>query len=387
MSGSQNKSDRPESSWLHDAATTRKQNHLDRHLREPDTNCLNFASNDYLGLADHPLVIQRAHEALDTYGAGSAASRLVTGSLPIHAELETRLAQLKGQETALVFGSGYMTNAGIIPSLVGRDDIVFADKLSHASILDAITLSRAKLVRFHHNDMQHLEERLKQAPDTGRRLIVTESVFSMDGDLAPVTELTELATQHRAMLMVDEAHATGIFGRNGCGRFHDRAESVTISMGTLSKALGTYGGFAATTSDMKKHLINSARAFIYTTAPAPATIGAALGALDVLEQEPGLGTQLLERAAQFRNQLADAGLNTGQSESQIVPLIVGSAEKALTLSTRLEKAGIQAIAIRPPTVPQNTARIRFAVSLRHTNAQFEEATATILQCAREEGLA
>jgi len=250
---------------------------------------LNFSSNDYLDLAHHPHVKECSLQALEKYGTGSTASRLVTGTLPIHEELEARLAKEKGYPAALVFGSGYMANAGTIPVLAGRDDIIFADKLVHASMIDACKLSGAKLVRFAHNDFQALEKRLEDFPTIGdRRLIITESVFSMDGDIAPLKEIAELAEKHGAMLMIDEAHASGTFGPHGAGLIRELGleNSVTVSMGTMSKAFGGYGGFVACSSTLRKLLVNSARAFIYTTAPPPAVIGAALGTMDVLDASP-----------------------------------------------------------------------------------------------------
>jgi 8-amino-7-oxononanoate synthase len=349
---------------------------------------LNFSGNDYLDLARHPRVIEAAATALQEYGAGATASRLVTGTLPLHDELERRLAAFKGYPAALVFGSGYLTNAGVISAVAGPGDLVLADRLAHASLLDAAVLSRARLLRFHHNDPTHVDDLLTQHP-ARRRLVVTESVFSMDGDLAPLPDLAAVSMKHGAMLMVDEAHATGVFGPGGAGLIseHRLWNSVNLSMGTTSKALGGYGGFLSCSEAMRHWLINRARAFIYSTAPAPAAIGAALGALIVLAKQPGLGADLLSRAALFRNRLAEAGLDTLNSASQIVPLKVGDNAKALSLSQRLREAGILAVAIRPPTVPAGTARLRFSISLAHAPADLEEAADRIIAAARAEGLA
>ena len=346
---------------------------------------LNFSSNDYLDLSHHRHVMDRAREALDRYGVGSTASRLVTGTLPIHEELEARLAKEKGYPAALVFGSGYMANAGIIPVLAGRDDLIFADKLVHASMIDACRLSGAKLVRFAHNDVQSLEQRLIQHSDSGsRKLVITESVFSMDGDLAPLTEIAALAEKHGAMLMVDEAHASGTFGPNGAGlvREHGLEKSVTVSMGTLSKALAGYGGFVACSENLRKLLVNSARAFIYTTAPPPAVIGGALGALDVLEASPNLGNVLQANADYFRSMLHDAGLDTLQSRSQIIPIVIGDNEKAVAASLRLREEGIIAAAIRPPTVPAGSARLRISITLAHHVADLERAAKHIISIVK-----
>jgi len=346
---------------------------------------LNFSSNDYLDLAHHRHVMDCSREALDRYGVGSTASRLVTGTLPIHEELEDRLAREKGYPSALVFGAGYMANAGTIPVLAGRDDLIFADKLVHASMIDACKLSGAKLVRFAHNDANALEKRLEPFTDSeGRKLIITESVFSMDGDLAPLEEIAALAEKHGAMLLVDEAHASGTFGPNGAGlvREHGLEKSVTVSMGTLSKALAGYGGFVACSENLRKLLVQSARAFIYTTAPPPAVIGAALGAMDVLEASPNLGNILQANADYFRSLLHDAGLDTLQSRSQIIPIIIGENEKSVAASLRLREEGIIAAAIRPPTVPAGSARLRISITLAHHVDDLERAARQIIKAIK-----
>ncbi|MEN7972762.1 MAG: 8-amino-7-oxononanoate synthase [Verrucomicrobiota bacterium] len=346
---------------------------------------LNFSSNDYLDLGHHRHVMDRSREALDQYGIGSTASRLVTGTLPIHEELETRLAKEKGYESALVFGSGYMANAGTIPVLAGRDDIIFADKLVHASMIDAGKLSGAKLVRFAHNDPTALEKRLEQYSDSEcRKLIITESVFSMDGDIAPLEEISALAEKHGAMLMVDEAHASGTFGPNGAGLVRELGleNSVTVSMGTMSKAMAGYGGFVACSGNLRKLLVNSSRAFIYTTALPPAVIGAALGIMDVLESSPRLGNILQANADYFRSLLHDAGLDTLQSKSQIIPIVIGDNEKAVAVSQKLRDQGIIAAAIRPPTVPAGSARLRISVTLAHLVDDLEYTAKAIIKAVK-----
>lgn len=382
--------------WIQPILDDAKSKGLERNARAyPETggkiriggqDMLNFSSNDYLDLAHHPHVMDRTREALDTYGIGSTASRLVTGTLPIHEELETRLAKEKGYEAALVFGSGYMANAGTIPVLAGRDDFIFSDKLVHASMIDACKLSAAKLVRFAHNDPAALEKRLEQQADaTGRKLVITESVFSMDGDIAPLTKIGNLAEKHGAMLMVDEAHASGTFGPNGAGlvREHGLEHLVTVSMGTLSKAFAGYGGYVACSSNLRKLLVNSARAFIYTTAPPPAVVGAALGALDVLEASPNLGATLQANAEYFRSLLNAAGLDTLQSQSQIIPVVIGDNEKTVAVSRKLRELGIIAAAIRPPTVPNGSARLRLSVTLAHHVGDLELAAKEIIRAVQE----
>jgi 8-amino-7-oxononanoate synthase len=383
--------------WIHNELDALRRDHLARCLRVYPTaggrihldgrEFLNFSCNDYLGLSKHPRVMAAAKEALDEYGAGSTASRLVAGTLPIHEQLERRLADFKNYPAALVFGSGYLVNAGVIPSLVNRDDTVFADKLVHASLIDGIALSRAKLVRFRHNDSEHIEELLKKHT-AGRKLVVTESVFSMDGDLAPLPEIADAASKHNAMLMIDEAHATGVFGPAGSGRIreHRIESSVNLSMGTLSKALGSYGGFVACSTNMRELFVNRARALIYTTALPPSVIASSIAALDVLQTSPELGVELLTRAKSFRNTLKAAGLDTMQSASQIIPLRVGDNANALALAERLRASGIITVAIRPPTVPPGSARLRLSVTLDHSEKDLARAGEIIIAAATAEGV-
>ena len=337
---------------------------------------LNFSGNDYLNLSKHPHVIERARSALETYGSGATASRLVSGTLPLHEELEDRLALQKNYPNALLYGSGYLTSLGTIPHIVDRHDLIFADRLIHACMLDGVRLSGAKLLRFKHNDPVDLKELLERhAGNTQRKLILVESVYSMDGDLAPLRELAQLAADHEAMLMVDEAHAVGLYGTLGEGRVHELslAAAVTLSMGTLSKALAGYGGYVCCSEQMRSYLVQHSRSFIYTTAPPPAQVGAALGALDVLEQTPNMGSTLLERASRFRAALHENGLNTLQSESQIIPVVVGENEEVMRIAHRLREQDILVGAIRPPTVPEGTARLRISLSLAHSEADIDRA--------------
>ncbi|NQT94401.1 MAG: 8-amino-7-oxononanoate synthase [Lentisphaerae bacterium] len=351
-------------------------------------SCLNFSSNDYLDLARNPEVAAGAADYARRYGVGAGASRLVSGTLPCHVELETRLAEWKQYPAALLFGTGYQANLGAITALVGRNDHVFADRLAHASILDATVLGRATLHRFNHNEPAHLRELVRKCRPEGRRLVVTESVFSMDGDLAPLEQIADVCRENNLMLMVDEAHATGIMGPGGAGlvRHHELTSVVNVSMGTLSKGLGGYGGFVATSMPVRDLLVNRARALIYTTAPPPPAIGSAMAAMDCLDRDPGRGQTLLENAKGFRNALADRGLDTGDSQSQIIPLLVGDSARALSLSSRLRQRGLLAIAIRPPTVPAGTARIRLSVTLAHSEDDLADAADTIADCAQREGL-
>jgi 8-amino-7-oxononanoate synthase len=381
--------------WLHHSLAELREQHLERtiatfpaagaHVRRDGREVLNFSSNDYLDLARHPQVLQAAADALQRYGAGATSSRLVTGSLALHDELESELARFKGYPCALVFGSGYMANAGVITALVGRGDLVAVDRLVHASVVDAAQLSRARLARFRHNDAGHLRDLLDEMP-ARRRLVVTESVFSMDGDVSPLREIVLAAREKQAMVMVDEAHATGIQGPGGAGLISSLGlqADVDISMGTLSKSFGSYGGYVAVPELLRRWLVTRARALIYTTAPPPPSIGAALGALRVLRQQPGLGAGLLARAATFRKALQDAGLNVGNSQSQIIPVMIGEASAAIQVARRLECEGILALPMREPTVPRGTARLRLSVTLGHAPDELADAAQRIARAVHEE---
>lgn len=345
---------------------------------------LNFASNDYLDLAHHPLVIEAAREALANYGAGATASRLVSGTLDLHDQLEAKLAAHKGYPAALLFGSGYMANAGILPALAGDGDLILADKLVHASILDAAKLSGAKLLRFQHNDVEHLRMLARKNTDVRRTLIVTESVFSMDGDIAPLTDLAKLARSLKAMLIVDEAHATGIFGPHGSGLVRELGleSEVNVSMFTMSKALGGYGGGVACSAQLREWFINKSRAFIYTTALPPAVIAAAIAAVDLLEANPGWGPELLRRAEGFRTALKSHGLDTLNSASPIVPVVIGDNAHTMAVARKLREKNILVGAIRPPTVPPGTARLRLSLTLAHSDADLTRAAAVLAEAVR-----
>ena len=329
---------------------------------------VDFSSNDYLGLADHPALIEGAKKAMEKWGTGARASRLMSGDLEIHHRLESAIAALKGKEAGLLFGSGYLANTGIIPALCGRNDVIYSDRLNHASIVDGVLLSRARFYRFRHNDLNHLEDLLKSHRSRYRRaMIVVESVYSMDGDLALVSGLLELRGRYGAILMIDEAHATGVFGAKGEGIISQTgADAVDVILGTFGKALGGYGAFVAVSNRMRQFLLNRARTFIFSTALPPAVIGANLAAVKLLDEEPGRRNRVCELASELRRALReDLGLNT-PSESQIVPVMVGDSQSALSLAESLRDAGFFVKAIRPPTVPEGTARIRLSVTANHS---------------------
>jgi 8-amino-7-oxononanoate synthase len=392
--GSSTKYPEPEA-WIDPALEALKSQDLLRYTSEVETNAvttvmdgrtyINFSSNDYLGLAGHPRLVKAGHAALDALGTSARASRLVHGTLSLHEEAEAGLAAFKGTESALLFGSGYLANIGIIPALVGRDDVIFADKLCHASLIDGIQLSRAKLYRFAHNNTDDLARLLADHRGKGKALIITESVFSMDGDLAPLREIAELAEQHGAMTYVDEAHAAGVFGPQGAGRVSELglSSNITISMGTLSKALGSYGGYAACSSSMRDWLINRARSFIYSTALPPIIPAMVIESLAILTEEPDMGPRLLQRARAFRKMLQKNGLQIGPTSSQIIPIIMGNQQAALTASARLKERGILVTAMRPPTVPKGTSRLRVSLSLAHSDSHIELFRKVIIEACHE----
>ena len=328
---------------------------------------INFSSNNYLDLAGHPAVIAAAKKALDKYGAGGTSSRLIAGTLDIHSELEKKLASFKHCESSLVFPSGYQTNLGVISALAKEGDCVIMDKLNHASLWDGAKLSGARIFVYPHRDIAALEKVLKRAKAYRRKLVVTDSVFSMDGDLAPLKEISELSKQYGAWTFVDEAHATGVFGDKGSGLVeHSGAgKDIDIVMGTLSKALGSQGGFVCGKKLLIDYIVNFCRSFIYTTSLAPASCAAAIAALEIVEIEPERRKKLLLTASHLKKSLKGKGFDTGSSESQIIPLIAGSVERAAEISKKLLAEGIFAPAIRPPTVPENMSRIRFSLTAAH----------------------
>jgi 8-amino-7-oxononanoate synthase len=347
-----------------------------------------LCSNNYLGLADHPKVRAAAAEAAERFGAGAGASRLISGTMSLHRTLEQRLADFKGTQAALLFGSGYLANTGTVAALASRGEVVFSDELNHASIIDGCRLSRAETFVYRHRDTEHLEWGLRRASSRAS-LIVTDSVFSMDGDVAPLPDLHELALRHRCMLMVDEAHGTGALGPGGRGAVAAAGLTgeVDVVVGTLGKALGGYGAYVCTSGQIAELLVNAARPFIYSTAPPPPSVGAALAALTVLRERPGIVEQLRRNGAVLREALGAHGLDLGGSRTQIVPVVVGDARRAMALSEHALERGVFAQAIRPPTVPEGTSRLRLAVMATHSADELRDAARVIGHSARELGLA
>ena len=350
---------------------------------------LNLSSNDYLGLAQDPRLLAAAQAAAARWGVGAGASRLVAGHLALHGEVERDLAAFKGTEGAVIFSTGYMANVGVITALLGPGDVVFSDRLNHASIMDGIKLSGAALQRFPHRDMNILEKILQQTPGGKRRLIITDSVFSVDGDLAPLRELVALKERYGARLMIDEAHATGVLGPGGAGLAQalGLTAAVDIHMGTFSKALGSLGGYVAGEQRLIDYLHNRARSFIYSTAMAPPVLGAIQAALKIVREEPERRLRLLQESADFRRGLMTAGFDTLGSETQIVPVLVGKNESTLEFATLLRERGLMAVALRPPTVPPGKARVRFSLSAAHGAKDLAQALESIVETGREMGVA
>ncbi len=390
-----------------------------------------LCSNNYLGLADHPRVREAAARAAMDLGAGAGASRLVSGTMDLHRELEQRLAEFESSEDCVLFGSGYLANLGTIGALAGPGDVVFSDALNHASIVDGCRASRAEIVVYRHRDVGHLESCLREdaaataaataapttaaatdaaatddddddhdrqviercarertrtmAPETRRRrLVVTDSVFSMDGDVAPLREIVRLAHAYNARLLVDEAHATGAFGARGAGAVADAQlqGEVDVRIGTLSKALGSYGAYACASAEMVRYLVNRARPLIFSTAPSPPSVAAAIASLRILVEQPELVARLHSAAHALRDGLADAGFGVARGEMHIVPLVVGDARRAVRLCEAALERGVFAQAIRPPTVPGGASRLRLAAMATHDPDDLREAAATLADAAR-----
>lgn len=347
-----------------------------------------LCSNNYLGLANHPRVREAAAEAAMRWGIGAGASRLVSGTMTIHRRLEERLAAFKGSESCVLFGSGYLANLGAIGALAGPGDAVFSDELNHASIVDGCRCSRARVYVYRHLDTEHLDWSLRRHRGDGRRLIATDSVFSMDGDLAPLAEIVELARTHRARVLVDEAHATGALGRGGRGAVAQAGleEEIDVLVGTLGKALGSYGAYVCAGEEMVRYLVNTARSLIFSTAPAPPSVAGALAALDLVEQRPHRVARLRSHARSLRRALAAEGFAVADDDMHIVPLIVGDERNAMALCQGALERGVFAQAIRPPSVPAGTARLRLTVMASHTPAELRRGARALGEAARALGL-
>ena len=348
-----------------------------------------LCSNNYLGLADHPSLKRAAVQGV-AFGVGSGASRLVSGNMELHEKLEARIAAFKGTERSLLFNSGYAANTGIVSALVGRGDAIFSDRLNHASIVDGAQLSRAGFYRYPHRDMAALERLLQEKGGTGRRLIVTDGVFSMDGDLAPLKTLVQLARSYDALLMVDDAHGCGVLGATGRGSAElcGVLDGIDIQMGTLGKGFGSFGAYAAASGTICDYLVNKSRSFIFSTSLPPAVLAASLAALELVDSPEGarLRAQLAANVALFKGRLAGYGFDLMGSETQIVPVFVGPAETTMEFSRKLLERGVFVQGIRPPTVPAGSCRLRCTIMATHTPEELTDAADKIALVGKRLGV-
>lgn len=344
-----------------------KNNFLFRELKVIDKDLINFSSNDYLGLASDERLKQAAIEAVKIYGVGTVASRLISGSQDMHRKLEEKLSEFKGKPT-LLFNSGYTANLGIIASLAGRGTIIFSDRLNHASIVDGIMLSHAELRRYKHNDMNDLEEQVKKYINFKKKIIITDTVFSMDGDLADLKSIVSVARKYNCIVIVDEAHATGVFGKNGAGLVNELGldDEIDIQMGTLSKALGSFGAYVCASKNIVDYLINKARSFIYTTSLPASICSASIKAIEIIERDQSLRNKLWDNIDYFKKRVSIDNI-----QSPIIPIIIGDANKAQEASKKLLRQGLFVQAIRPPTVPKNSSRLRITISAKHSRQNLD----------------
>ena len=382
--------------WINDKIGALKESGLYNTIRTIDSpmdawvkingrSLLNFCANNYLGLANHPRIRQAAQSSIDQYGVGPGAVRTIAGTMTPHIALEERLANFKQAEACITFQSGFMANLATIPALVGRDDIIFSDELNHASIIDGCRLSRAKIVRYAHNDATDLEKQINNVTDYRRRIIISDGVFSMDGDIAPLDELADIAERHDIILMVDDAHGEGVLGRGGRGivdhfGLHDR---VDIEVGTMSKAFGVVGGMVAGRAEIVEWLRQRGRPFLFSSAMTVPDTAACLEAVNMLEESTELIDRLWSNAQGFRQGLGQMGFDTGRSETPIIPVMLGDAPLAQKFSQRLFEEGVFAMAIGFPTVPQGKARIRVMNSAAHTPQDIELALETFHRVGKE----
>ena len=357
-------------------------------VRVDGRELVQFCSNDYLGLASDPRLARAAADAVFRFGSGSGSSRLVGGTTSLHADLEKALAELKSTEGSLVYASGYQANLGVLSGLMGKNDVIFSDELNHASLIDGCRLSRARVLVYRHLDLDHLEQLLTTTSTNGQRLVVTETVFSMDGDVVPLRELVTVAHRRDAWIMVDEAHATGVFGNRGGGVAQEMGltKEIDIQIGTLSKALGSLGAFAAGSTTLVNWLTNVSRPFIYSTALAAPSVAAALAAVTIVQNEPQRRERLWNHVATMRSELTSLGFQVGATRSPIIPLIIGDSERAVRFSSALLELGVLIPAIRPPTVPVGTARLRIVPMATHTTDDVKFGLEALADAGRVSGV-
>jgi glycine C-acetyltransferase len=382
--------------YLDNELNTLREQGLYRRLRVLDTeqkatasfdhkSVINLSSNNYLGLTTHPRLRERALQALHDFGVGTGSVRTIAGTMEIHMELERRLATFKKTEAAVVFQSGFTANAGTVSSILGRDDVIISDELNHASIIDGARLSRATIKVFPHRDVDAARTIIKQLPSAQRKLLITDGVFSMDGDLGPLPELCAVADEYGCVMMVDDAHASGVFGRQGRGTVDhfDMHGRVDVQVGTLSKAIGALGGYVAGTRSLIEFLHHRARPFLFSTSHPPSVTATCIAALDVLESEPVLMERLWANTRFFKAGLQSIGFNTGISESPITPVIVGDGALTMQLSDRLFAEGVFAQGIAFPTVARDKARVRTIVTATHTREELQFALDMFAKVGRE----
>lgn len=387
-------------SWIDDELAALKEAGLYTHIRTIESpqgawltidgkRVLNFCSNNYLGLANHPRLVEAARRAMEQYGVGPGAVRTIAGTMTLHVELERRLAAFKGVEAAITFQSGFAANLATIPAIVGREDVIFSDQLNHASIIDGCRLSRAKIIAYPHNDVDALEDLIKEHGSQYRRkLIVTDGVFSMDGDIAPLPRLAELAKRYGCILMVDDAHGEGVLGRGGRGivDHFDLHGVVDIEVGTMSKAFGVMGGVVAGSRRLIEWLRQRGRPFLFSSAMTVPDVAACLAAIDLLEESTELVERLWANARYFKTRMQALGFDTGKSETPITPIMLGEAPLAQAFSRRLFEEGVFAMAIGYPTVPRGAARIRVMPSAAHTREDLDFAIQAFEKVGRELGV-
>ncbi|MEB2298916.1 8-amino-7-oxononanoate synthase [Lysinibacillus xylanilyticus] len=347
-----------------------------------------FSSNNYLGLATDYRLRKKASEGISKYGTGAGGSRLTTGNFDIHEQLESEIADFKKTEAAIVFSSGYLANIGVISSVMKAGDIIFSDAWNHASIIDGCRLSQAKTIVYEHADMVDLEQKLRQSHGDGKKLIVTDGVFSMDGDIAPLPEIVTLAKEYNAYIMIDDAHVTGVLGNDGRGTadYFGLKNEIDFTVGTLSKAIGAEGGFVATSSIAKNYLLNNARSFIFQTGLSPSAIEAAREGIAIIQNEPERREQLLNNAKYLRLKLEESGFVVNEGETPIISLLIGDSREAVQFSERLMDEGVFIPAIRPPTVPKGSSRLRITVMATHTMEQLNTVINKIKKIGKEMGI-
>jgi len=351
---------------------------------------INLASNNYLGLCDHPRLREAATAAIEKYGVGSGAVRTIAGTMRIHIELEEKIARFKGVEACVVFQSGFTANAGTVSSILGKEDFILSDELNHASIIDGARLSRAKIKVFRHKDVEHAEELLKEIQhEPGHKLVITDGVFSMDGDIGPVGSLAYLCEKYGAIMMVDDAHASGVLGRNGRGSVDHFGctQRVDVQVGTLSKAIGALGGYVCGSRDLIDYLYHRARPFLFSTSHPPSVAASCIAAFDILENEPDRIERLWSNTRYFQEQLTHAGFDIGgrttpKSETPITPIIIGDGRKTMEFSRAIFEQGVMATGIAFPTVPEGKARVRCIMTSEHTQEQIDKALEILTRTAK-----